>query len=324
MARRAAYETRGYLLAVCSAAFLSTTSIFIRYLTQSYQVLPLVLALWRDIFVFLTLLPILFWVKGGLWRVPRRHLPYLVGYGAVLAVFNAFWTLSVAINGAAVATVLVYCSAGFTAILGWWLLKERMSWGKAVAVLVSLAGCGYVSGAFLPGAWQVNGHGVLAGVVTGVIAGLCYALYSLLGRSASQRGLNPWSSLLYTFGFASLFLLAINLVGGGRIPGTAAALNGYFSLGQAWQGWGILFLLAAVPTLAGFGLYNVSLTYLPSSVVNLIATLEPAFTTVTAFLVLGETLTATQVVGSLMTVGGVVLLRVYEGWLAPEAEPGRV
>ena len=83
-------------------------------------------------------------------------------------------------------------------------------------------------------------------------------------------------------------------------------------------------MLAAVPTLAGFGLYNVSLTYLPSSVVNLIATLEPAFTTVTAFLVLGETLTATQVVGSLMTVGGVVLLRVYEGWLAPEAEPGRV
>ena len=44
------------------------------------------------------------------------------------------------------------------------------------------------------------------------------------------------------------------------------------------SGWLILFLLAAGPTLAGFGLYNVSLTYLPSSVVNLIVTLEPVMT----------------------------------------------
>jgi len=310
------HDTRGYLLAVASAAFLSTTSIFIRYLTQTYQILPLVLALWRDVFVFITLLPVLMLVKGRLWQVDRRYLAYLAGYGFVLAVFNAFWTLSVAINGAAVATVLVYCSAGFTVILGWWFLKEKLSWGKVIAVTVSLLGCGYVSGAFDTIAWQANPTGALAGMVTGVLAGLCYALYSLLGRSASQRGLNPWSTLLYTFGFAIFFLFGINLVGSGWIPGAAALLADYFSLGGAGIGWGLLFLLAAVPTLAGFGLYNVSLTYLSSSVVNLIATLEPAFTALTAYLLLGEAFTGIQILGSLLTVGGVVFLRVYEGWLA--------
>ena len=66
----------------------------------------------------------------------------------------------------------------------------------------------------------------------------------------------------------------------------------------------------------GFGLYNVSLGYLPSSVANLIVTLEPAFTAVIAYLLLGERLTVVQLGGSLMILAGVVSFRMYEGWLA--------
>ena len=48
--------TRGYTIALISAAILSTTAIFIRYITQTYPMPPLVLAFWRDGFVALTLL----------------------------------------------------------------------------------------------------------------------------------------------------------------------------------------------------------------------------------------------------------------------------
>jgi drug/metabolite transporter (DMT)-like permease len=82
----------------------------------------------------------------------------------------------------------------------------------------------------------------------------------------------------------------------------------------------VLFLLTAGPTLAGFGLYNVALTHLPSSVVNLIATTEPVFTAVIAFFFLGEGPSWVQVGGSVMVLGGVVLLRVYEGWLAGKSK----
>ena len=51
--------TRGYSIAVAAAAILSTTAIFIRYLTQTYHIPALVLAFWRDAFVALTLLVIL-------------------------------------------------------------------------------------------------------------------------------------------------------------------------------------------------------------------------------------------------------------------------
>ena len=310
--------TRGYTVAVISAAILSTTAILIRFLTHTYQIPALVLACWRDGFVALTLLPVLGILRPALLRAGRSHLFYLLAYGLVLAIFNSMWTLSVALNGAAVATVLAYCSAAFTALLGWWLLKERLDWAKLLAVALGLGGCVLVSGALDPAAWRSN----LIGILAGVLSGLCYAVYSLMGRSASQRGLNPWTTLFYTFGFATLFLLFFNLLPGGSLPGAAAQPADMFWLGNEWLGWGVLFLLAAGPTVAGFGLYNVSLSLLPSSVANLILTSEPVFTSLIAYLLLGERLNGLQIFGSLMVLGGVVFLRIYEGRLANHAKPG--
>ncbi len=105
----------------------------------------------------------------------------------------------------------------------------------------------------------------------------------------------------------------------GIVTGTATRPADFFWLGNALTGWTILFLFAAGPTVLGFGLYNVSLSYLPSSVANLIVTLEPAFTAVIAYVLLGERLTEVQILGSLLILAGVVLLRIYEGWMANQA-----
>ncbi|HEY6102487.1 MAG TPA: DMT family transporter [bacterium] len=304
------HPARGYTIALSSAAVLSTTAIFIRYLTQTYRLPALVLAFWRDGFVALTLLVILgLWVPDRL-RIRRTHLGYLAAYGLVLAAFNGVWTLSVALNGAALATVLVYCSAAFTAVLGWWLLREHLGWVKVLAVAITLTGTVLISGVLDPAVRDTN----VPGIGTGILSGLGYAAYSLLGRSASQRGLNPWTTLFYTFGFAAVFLLLPNVVPGGLLPGSAARPADLLWLGRAGAGWGLLFLLAAGPTVAGFGLYNVSLTYLPSSVANLVVTLEPAFTALIAYLVLGERLTEIQIAGSLTILAGVVFLRIFGGW----------
>ena len=43
--------TKGYLIALVATTFWSTTGVFIRYLTETYHLPPLVLAFWRDLFV---------------------------------------------------------------------------------------------------------------------------------------------------------------------------------------------------------------------------------------------------------------------------------
>jgi len=304
--------TRGYLAALASAGFLSTTAIFIRYLTQTYNLPALVLACWRDFLVAGCLLVILGVAKPHLLRISRKQFKYLLVYGLLLAIFNSLWTLSVSLNGAAVSTVLAYCSAGFTALLGWWFLSEDLGWGKLLAVLLSLAGCVLVSGAYNANAWSSN----VLGILTGIFSGLAYAVYTLLGRKASQDGLNPWTTLVYIFAFAAIFLFVGNLVLAGRIPGAITVPGDFLWLGNRVNGWVILFLLAAGPTLAGFGLYNVSLVDLPSSVANLVVTLEPVFTAAIAYVLLKERFTFIQISGSLLILTGVVFLKVYEDRLS--------
>lgn len=299
--------SRGYVIAILSAAVLSTTAIFIRYLTETFQIPALVLAFWRDVFVVLTLLICLGVIRPGLIRVKQHHLSFLILYGLMLAIFNALWTLSVAENGASIATVLVYSSAAFTAVLGWGLLDEKLSWMKFLAVGLTITGCALVAGVFD----QVNIHPNLPGVLAGILSGLFYSIYSLMGRTAAMRGLNPWTTLLYTFGFAALFLIGINLLPVPHVPGTASQMDDMLWLEDAWSGWFVLILLAAGPTVAGFGLYNVSLNLLPSSVANLIMTLEPVFTTAIAYILLGERLLNTQIIGGLLIMVGVVALRTY-------------
>lgn len=296
----------GYLAALGSAVFLSLTSIFISYLNIHFQLPALILAFWREIFVALILLIVFFFFQPQLLRGAKPHLPYLGAYGFVLALFNALWTISVILNGAAVGTVLCYCSAAFTALLGWLLLKESLTLPKIIAVVLSLSGCALIVDAFDPAVWQVNALGIAAGIGSG----LFYAFYSLMGRSASQRGLNPWTTLFYTFLIAAFFMLLMNLGLGKSLPGGAARPAELFWLGESVIGWLILFALAAGPTLMGYGLYNVTLHHLPSSVANLIVTIEPVFTAIVAYFVLGERLNGWQIIGSLLVMAGVVVIRV--------------
>lgn len=297
---------KGFLVALGSAVVLSFTAILIRMISETYQLPALVLAFWREIFVSFSMLPILAIAKPELLRLKKKDLPFMVLFGLVLALFNQLWTLSVTLSGAAVATVLVYVSGAFTAILGWWLLKETLGWKKITAVLLCLLGALFVSGAADPAAWAAN----TLGIVVGILSGLLYAFYSLMGKTATQRGINPWTTLLFSFLFASVFMLLTNLLPLNFIPGTASSPAEMFWLGTQWDGWLLLLLLAIGPTLLGFGLYNVSLSLLPSSTTNLIVTIEPVFTAILAFFLLGERLTALELAGSGLILIALVILRM--------------
>jgi drug/metabolite transporter (DMT)-like permease len=298
--------TRGYLICITGTVIWSTTAIFIGYLIQTYQIPPLVLAFWRDLGVALALGLVFLFFHPSLLRLERRFIALMVLYGLVLALFNSLWTASVALNGAAVSTVLAYSSAAYTALLAWRFFGETLTPAKIGAVVLSLTGCVLVSGAYDPAAWQVN----LLGIVTGLLSGLAFASYSLMGKLSIRRNIPPWTVMLYAFGFAAVFLLVFNWL---PIQWNGQPSNGnLFWLGDAWLGWLVLLLLAIGPTIGGYGLYTVSLSYLPASVANLIATLEPAMTATWAFLLLGETLTVVQVLGSSLIILGVILLRLSE------------
>jgi len=299
--------TRGYLICLVGTIVWSTTGVFIRYLTEIYHLPPLILAFWRDFFVALALFLFIASRFPERLSLDRKHIPFIIFFGIELSLFNSLWTISVALNGAAVATVLAYSSAAFTAVLGWRLFYEDLGTLKIIAITFSMVGCVFVSGAYDYAAWQLN----TLGIITGLLSGLAFAGYSLMGKAASKRSIYPWTTMLYSFTFAVPFLFVYNLFF--KYLPTGVASPDLFWLGNAWSGWIILIVLAVGPTVGGYGLYTLSLSYLPASVANLIATLEPAITAVLAYFILNEIFTIPQWMGGILIIFGVIILRLSEG-----------
>ena len=300
-------KSRGYIIALTATLLWSFTGIIISYLNRAYALPSFVLAFWRDLFVA-------FGVAVGrlVFNRPRLHLDrahwgFMAAYGFVLAVFNSMWTFSVQYNGAAVATVLAFSSPAMTAILSRIVFKEKFSRIKIVSILLSLAGIVFVSGAYDPSVWNLNPLGIIFGLLTGLL----FAVYNLQGKSASDRAIDSWTALLYSFLWAMVFLLFFNLGNDLFITGKAPFADMMW-LGDSIAGWGILFFLGVAPTLGGFGLYTLSIRYLSPTTANLIATLEPAFTAVWAYFLLSEILTGVQLIGGLLVLTGVILLRFGE------------
>ncbi len=294
---------KGYLIALLGTLLWSSTAIIIRYLDLQYAITPLLLALIRDALAGLMVTLSVLFISPFAFGSLRRRFVFLLLYGFILSVFNMSWTVSVSLNGAAVSTVLAYSSPVFTVLIGKILFKEKLSVLKGILIALCIAGCVLVSGAVDAQQWLDNP----AGILVGLSSGLAFACYSLMGKGAAIRGIHSWAALGVTFLVAAGFLLIYNLV----LP----ASWGIGSPGLSWpdqdlRGWLLLLLLAAVPTIGGYGLYNLSLRYLPAGISNLIATSEPVFTALQAILVLGERYFPYQIWGGLLILASVLALRL--------------
>ncbi len=299
--------SRGYAIALTATVLWSTTGILISYLSKTFSLPSLVLAFWRDLFVSLGMVVGLLVFGRSLFRLDRRRWGFMVWYGLTLAVFNSMWTFSVQYNGAAVATVMAFSSPAMTAILSRIVFKERFSNIKIVSILLSLTGIVFVSGAYDPSTWNLNP----LGIIFGLLSGLMFAIYNLEGKHASDTHIDSWTALLYSFAWATVFLLFFNL-GNDLFLTKKGAFADMLWLGDSFVGWGLLFFLGVAPTLGGFGLYTLSIRYLSPTTANLIATLEPAFTAIWAYFLLNEVLSGTQLFGGLLVLMGVILLRFGE------------
>lgn len=300
-------KSRGYIIALTATLLWSFTGIIISYLNRAYALPSFVLAFWRDLFVSFGMAVGLLVFNRPRFYLDCAHWGFMAAYGFVLAVFNSMWTFSVQYNGAAVATVLAFSSPAMTAVLSRIVFKEKFSRIKIVSILLSIGGVVFVSGAYDLSAWNLNPLGIIFGLLTGLL----FAVYNLQGKSASDKAIDSWTALLYSFSWAMVFLLFFNLGNDLFITGKAPFADMMW-LGDSIAGWGILFFLGVAPTLGGFGLYTLSIRYLSPTTANLIATLEPAFTAIWAYFLLSEILTGIQLLGGLLVLTGVILLRFGE------------
>ncbi len=283
----------GTLAVVLAAACWGTSGVFVKLVAAEVEVSALALAFWRDLVTFLILLTGLGLLRRGWLRVRRPDLPWLIALGVSLGTFHVFWNLGVFLNGAAVATVQQAAMPAIVAVVAWLIWREALTWSKMAAILLTFVGTVLVSGLEVLGQTELS----LGGLLIGLSIPVTYAAWNLFGKKVRQT-YNPFTTLTYAFAFGALVLLPLQ-----------------FFTPQPWPvpPAGVLWFAAliAVSTLLPFTLYLFALGRLPASVATILAMSEIAFVAVYAYVLLGERLSPSQILGAVLVVGGVVLLSLH-------------
>jgi drug/metabolite transporter (DMT)-like permease len=281
------------LAVLLAAALWATTGIFVKLIATASDISALTLAFWRDLTTCLILLAVIGLARPGWLRVRWRDLGWLAAQGASLGIFHMLWFLSVLLNGAAVATVQQAAMPAIVAVVAWLVWRESLTWSKVLAIVLTFVGTVLVSGLGLSGKPGLS----VGGLVLGLGIPLTYATWNLVGKKVRRR-YNPFTMLAYVFAFAALVELPFQFLTPWPWPVAPLAL--------LWFG-GLIVLSTLIP----FSVYTSALGRLPASVATILAMSEIAFVAVYAYLLLDERLSASQVLGSLLVVGGVLMLSGY-------------
>jgi drug/metabolite transporter (DMT)-like permease len=222
-------------------------------------------------------------------RIDKRELPFLLVFG-IAGVALVQWTYFVAIGRlhVGVALVIQYVAPLVVALFARFVYREHVRRRIWISLVLSLTGL-----VLVVRLW----HGLTldgVGLAAGVGSMLTFALYVLMAeRGVRRRGSVPL--LAWGFLFATLFwsvVLPWWSFPRGELSARIATLGAH---APAWLlvGWVIV-----LGTIVPFALIVAALRHISATRVGIVAMLEPVAGTVVAWLWLGETLAAVQLVGA--------------------------
>jgi DME family drug/metabolite transporter len=227
-------------------------------------------------------------------RVSGRDLAFLVPLGLVgIGLFYLLYFYTVRESTVGTAAVLLYSSPAFVVVLARLFLGEALNAAKVLALFLTAGGILLVAGANDPANLEITPKVLL----TGLLSGLTYGLYSIFGRPVAGR-LGPSVILSYALFFGALLLVV-------------AALPTLDSLsGLPASSYALLLMLAVVHTTLAFALYTFGLGLLGAGRAAIVATVEPVVAVALGAALLGEDLTFPKVLGALLVISGAALAQV--------------
>ncbi|SHJ36305.1 DMT family transporter [Desulfofundulus thermosubterraneus] len=236
----------------------------------------------------------IFWLLilagGYAFRLPRRQLLAVTALSlgtqtlTVMALFEAFRYIP-----AGMAILFLYFYPTVVTILAFFFLKEPFTWRKGLALLLTLAGCAVILGQ------PVNSLD-MRGVVLSLTAALTYAVF-LVG---STRLLATIQTPVYNAYVSTILALAV---------GGLALMRGQLNLSFSSEALVAIGVLGIVSTVLAMAALLRGIKEIGASRAAIISTFEPVATAVLGFLVLGESLTAWQMIGGAAVLAGVFLQR---------------
>ena len=215
--------------------------------------------------------------------------PLVIAQGIFLTTSGLFYFFALNTLSAGLTTVIFFTHPVLVAILSILIFKERFVPRIFIGLALALGGVALISG--------LVGHspGLSSeGVFFALLASICYSFYSLLGQKTVARS-NPLSIT------ATLSLMAIIII----VPVYHSSLGFLFVLTPSQLL--ITLIMAVFNTLLAVLFFLKGVQNIGAARATLISTAEPVFCVMMAFLILGETLTGVEVIGSVMVFASMLL-----------------
>jgi drug/metabolite transporter (DMT)-like permease len=307
---RVARPALGYLFTLAAAGFFAVNGT-VSTLALQAGIPPTRLTALRCTGAAIGLLVVLAVVSPQRLRVRRAEIPFLAAFGVVGVALTQF-LYYVAIGRLPVGIALVFemTAPVFIALYVWLVRGEQVRSRLWVALLLSLSGLVLVAEV-----WRGGGSLDVVGVVAGFAAALCLATYYLMGERGTVTR-DPVTLTCWSFVAAALFWsLAAPwwafdaAVLGEPVPVSIGAARLPLWLLVAW----IVVLGAIVP----FWLSIAALRHFSPTTAGLVATVEPVFASVVAWLWVEQVLTGWQVAGGAVVLTGIVLAQTARRAPAP-------
>ncbi|TFV86584.1 EamA family transporter [Blastococcus sp. CT_GayMR16] len=248
-------------------------------------------------------------------RVTWREVPFLAVFGVVgVALTQFLYYVAIGRMPVGIALVFEMTAPVFIALYVWLVRHEKVRSRLWLALLLSLSGLVLVAEI-----WQDGGSLDPIGVGAALIAALCLATYYLMGERGTVTR-DPVALTCWSFVAAALFWAAAAPwwlfdagVLGERVPVSVGSLQVPLWMLVTW----IVVLGAIVP----FWLSISALRHLPPTAAGLVATIEPVFASIVAWLWLEQVLTGWQVAGGIVVLTGIVLAQTARATPVPTSLP---
>lgn len=280
----------GYLESLAAAALWGSSGIFAVHLFR-LGVPPESLALLRPVVGAIALIAFFGATRPAELRVgPRGILVLGVGGGLAVGIFQLAYQLSTAAAGVPTTVALLYLAPAIVVAASGPLLGEWPSRTRVGLVALTLGGV-WLS---VRGAEAVTPFFGAAGLGWGVLAGIGYATYTLLGRYAAPRFGTVATVVYSTVG--ACVVLAVGL----------PALIGEIPLPASGAAWGLLLAFGLLTIALAQFLFFDALGRIEASRASLATAVEPVVAASLATLMLGQGLTPGGWGGVAMVVAGVI------------------
>lgn len=284
---------RSVLMVAAAAALWGTIGLFVDLFTEA-GFTPLQIVTIRVVFAFFALLGWMLISYRDQIRVSLKHSYLFIGTGILsICFFNWSYFTAIGEMNLSVAVVFLYTGPSFVVVMSRLFLGEMITGKKAAALLITLTGIVLVS-ELVPEGGTITRLGFL----TGLGAGFGYALYSIFSKFALMH-YKPITITLWTFGTATIFMLALN--GHTFINSDLPVAEPNILFGAA----GLGIFLTVIPYL----IYTEGLKHIEAGRASIIAMVEPVAAAMIGFTLFGERLSLVQWAGVLLIMGSVILIQ---------------